>query len=49
MDRRKNILFFAGALGWGILIMVLVIYLFFPYQRAARMALQNMTGPAGRR
>ncbi|MGD0228955.1 MAG: type II secretion system protein GspN [Syntrophorhabdales bacterium] len=42
MDSRKNILFFSGAVGWGILVMVLVIYLFFPYQKAVGMALQNM-------
>jgi len=43
MGNRK-VLFFAGVVGWGILVMVFVIYLFFPYQKALKIALQNVTG-----
>jgi type II secretion system protein N len=41
MDNRK-FLFFAGVVGWGILVMAFVIYLFFPYQKALKIALQNV-------
>jgi type II secretion system protein N len=41
MGNRK-VLFFAGVVGWGILVMAFVIYLFFPYQKALKIALQNV-------
>ncbi|MGD0486645.1 MAG: type II secretion system protein GspN [Syntrophorhabdales bacterium] len=41
MGKRK-VLLFSGAVGWGILVMALVIYLFFPYQKALKIALQNV-------
>jgi type II secretion system protein N len=41
MGNRK-VLLFSGAVGWGILVMALVIYLFFPYQKALKIALQNV-------
>ena len=34
----------SGVVGWGILVMALVIYLFFPYQKALKIALQNVAG-----
>ena len=44
MDRRKTFLFFSGVVLWGIFVAALVIYLFFPYQRTLRIALQNVAG-----
>ncbi len=41
MGNRK-VLFFLGIVGWGILVMAFVIYLFFPYQKALKIALQNV-------
>ncbi len=43
MGNRKA-LFLLGAVGWGVLVMVLVVYLFFPYQKALKVALQNVVG-----
>ncbi len=44
MDRRKTCLFFSGVVLWGVLVAALVVYLFFPYQRALKIALQNVAG-----
>jgi type II secretion system protein N len=43
MGSRK-VLFFSGVVGWGIVVMAFVIYLFFPYQKALKIALQNVLG-----
>jgi type II secretion system protein N len=47
MNSKRNIFFYLSAVVWGVLVMALVIYLFFPYQKALRIALQN-TAPGGR-
>ena len=39
MNSKRSIFFYLGAVGWGVLVMALVIYLFFPYQKALRIAL----------
>jgi type II secretion system protein N len=44
MDRRKVILLGSGAVVWGVFIAALVVYLFFPYQKALKIALQNVVG-----
>jgi type II secretion system protein N len=44
VDRRRSILYYVGGAIWGAAVLVLVIYLFFPYQRASRVALQNIVG-----
>jgi type II secretion system protein N len=44
MDRWKKFLFFSGALVWGVFVAVLIIYLFFPYQRALKIALRDIAG-----
>ncbi len=43
MGNRK-VLFFSGVVAWGIFVMAFVIYLFFPYQKALKIALQNVVG-----
>jgi type II secretion system protein N len=47
MSSKRNIFFYLGAVGWFVLVMALVIYMFFPYQKALRIALQN-TAAGGR-
>ena len=47
MDKRKELIFYTCALGWAVLVMALTVYLFFPYQKALKLALQNVLG-AGR-
>jgi type II secretion system protein N len=44
MDRRRTLFFFSGVVLWGVLVMGLVVYLFFPYQKALKIALQNVAG-----
>jgi type II secretion system protein N len=44
MDRQKSILFFSGVVLWGVFVAALMVYLFFPYQKALRIALQNVVG-----
>jgi type II secretion system protein N len=44
MDRREKILLGSGAVLWGLLVAALVVYLFFPYQKALKIALQNVVG-----
>lgn len=44
MDRKKAILLVSGVAVWGVFIAVLVVYLFFPYQKALKIALQNVVG-----
>ena len=44
MDKRTRILFFSGVVLWGVFVAALVIYLFFPYQKALKIALQNVVG-----
>jgi len=44
MDRQKAVLFFSGAVVWAVLVMAVVVYLFFPYQKALKIALQNVVG-----
>ena len=40
MSSKRNIFFYLGAAGWFVLVMALIIYMFFPYQKALRIALQ---------
>lgn len=44
MDRRKKLLFFTAVVLWGLVVAAGIIYLFFPYQRVIKIALQNMIG-----
>jgi len=44
MDRWKKFFIFLGALVWGVFVAVLIIYLFFPYQRALKIALRDVAG-----
>jgi len=44
MGNRKTVLFYLAAVGWGLFVMVLTVYLFFPYQKALKIALQNTVG-----
>jgi type II secretion system protein N len=44
MDRWKKLLFFLGALVWGLFVAAFIIYLFFPYQRALKIALRDIVG-----
>jgi len=44
MDRRRTFLFFLGAVVWGVLVAGFILYLFFPYQKALKIALQNVAG-----
>ena len=44
MDRRKAIFFFSGVVLWAVFVAALVVYLFFPYQKALKIALQNVIG-----
>ncbi len=41
MGSNRKILLGLGAVVWAVVVMVLVIYLFFPYEKALRIALQN--------
>ena len=41
---NENSFSIRGGVGWGMLVMALVIYLFFPYQKALKIALQNVAG-----
>lgn len=44
MDRKKQIIFVALVVLWGAFVAGLTIYLFFPYQKALKLALQNVVG-----
>jgi type II secretion system protein N len=44
VDRRKTFFFFSGVVLWGVFVAALVIYLFFPYQRTLKIAMQNVAG-----
>jgi type II secretion system protein N len=44
MVKRKRVLFFSGVVLWGVFVTAVVIYLFFPYQRALKIALHNVVG-----
>ena len=44
MKRYRALILYGGAALWGIIVMAIVILLFFPYQRALRIALQNVLG-----
>jgi type II secretion system protein N len=44
MKVPKQLLFYAGITLWGLIVMVVVVLLFFPYQRALRIASQNVLG-----
>jgi type II secretion system protein N len=41
---RRRIGFVAGVVAWGLFVAALTVYLFFPYQKALRIALQNGVG-----
>jgi type II secretion system protein N len=47
MAKRKDLVFYACSLGWAVFVAALTVYLFFPYQKALKLALQNVMG-AGR-
>jgi hypothetical protein len=42
MVRKKTILTCAAGCAWGLIVMMLIVYFFFPYQQATRMALQSV-------
>jgi type II secretion system protein N len=42
--RYKRIGFYAGVVVWGLFVMGLIVHLFFPYQRALKIAFQNVVG-----
>ena len=44
MAKRKDLIFYACALGWAVFVAALTVYLFFPYQKALKLALQNVLG-----
>lgn len=44
MDRGRKVLLGTGVALWGVFIAALVVYLFFPYQKALKIALQNVVG-----
>lgn len=44
MSRNKAIGFYAGVVLWGIFVTALVVHFFFPYQRALKIAFQNVVG-----
>lgn len=44
MVKRKDLPFYACVLGWAVFVAALTVYLFFPYQKALRLALQNVLG-----
>jgi type II secretion system protein N len=44
MDRRRGFLYFASVVSWGVLVAALVLYLYFPYQKAFKIVLQNVVG-----
>ena len=44
MSKYKEAFFYAGTVLWGILIVTVVLYLFFPYQKALGIAFQNVLG-----
>jgi type II secretion system protein N len=44
MTRYKAIGFYAGVVLWGLFITALIVHLFFPYQRALKIAFQNVVG-----
>ncbi len=47
MVKRKTVLFYSGVVLWGLFVAAMVVYLFFPYQRALKIALQNAAGASG--
>jgi type II secretion system protein N len=44
MTRYKAIGFYAGVVLWGLFVTALIVHLFFPYQRALKIAFQNVVG-----
>lgn len=44
MDKRKSLLLVLGVVLWGVFVAALVVYFFFPYQKALKIALQNVVG-----
>jgi type II secretion system protein N len=44
VDRRKQLTFITLVVLWGAFVMCLTVYLFFPYQKALKLALQNVVG-----
>lgn len=44
MNRYRVIGFYAGVVVWGVFVMALIVHVFFPYQRALKIAFQNVVG-----
>lgn len=44
MIRYKAIGFYAGVVVWGLFVTALIVHCFFPYQRALKIAFQNLVG-----
>lgn len=44
MDRWKKLFLFLGVVLWGVFVAALIVYLFFPYQRAVKIALRDVAG-----
>jgi type II secretion system protein N len=42
--KRKTVLFYSGVVLWTLFVAALTIYAFFPYQKALKIALQNIVG-----
>ncbi len=44
MDKQKKVLFVSGVVLWGVFVAALVVYFLFPYEKAIKIALQNVVG-----